>query len=49
MPVALEQKLRAKARKKWPGDKEQQDRYVYGTLRKTGWQPRRKKHRKTHR
>lgn len=32
MPIELERKLRARAQKKWPGDKERQDRYVYGTL-----------------
>ena len=32
MPKALEDKLKAEARKKFPHDKERQDRYVYGTL-----------------
>lgn len=38
MPKEMERKLRAEARKK--GLKgERADRYVYGTLRKTGWKP----------
>jgi len=51
MPKALEQKLRKKCKKEgW--SKKRCDKYVYGTLRKTGWKPpnqinkkRRKKHR----
>ena len=39
MPKKLEKELKAEARKKFPGDKERQDKYVYGTLRKTGWKP----------
>jgi len=39
MPKELERKLKAKARKKFPGNKERQDAYVYGTLRDTGWTP----------
>ena len=39
MPKKMERKLKARARKKFPGSKERQDRYVYGTLRKTGWKP----------
>lgn len=39
MPKKLERKLQVEARKRWPGDEEQQNRYVYGTLRKTGWKP----------
>lgn len=39
MPKALEEKLLAEARRKFPGDKRRQMRYVYGTLRKTGWKP----------
>lgn len=42
MPLALERKLRAEAKEKYPHDKEKQDAYVYGTLRKTGWKPKRK-------
>ena len=30
---------KAEAKKKFPGDRERQDKYVYGTLRKTGWTP----------
>jgi hypothetical protein len=40
MPKAAERALRAKARKKWPGDKKRQDRYVFGGMRhKLGWRP----------
>jgi len=46
MPKALERKLKAEAQKKFPGDKERQDKYVYGTLRKTGWVPSTQKHKK---
>ena len=31
MPEALERKLKAQARKKFPGNKKRQDRYVYGS------------------
>ncbi len=42
MPKALERKLKAEAKKK--GFKgERADRYVYGTLRKTGWRPKKRK------
>ena len=42
MPKVLEKKLRAEARKKgYTG--ERADRYVFGTLRKTGWKPSKKK------
>jgi hypothetical protein len=42
MPKALERKLKAEARKKgFTG--ERADKYVYGTLRKTGWKPSRQK------
>ena len=38
MPAELERKLKAQGRKK--GFKgERLDKYVYGTLRKTGWKP----------
>ena len=47
MPAALERKLKAEASKKFPGNEERQDAYVYGTLRKTGWTPSTQK-RKTH-
>ena len=39
MPKALEKELKAKAKKKFPGNKKKQDAYVYGTLRNTGWKP----------
>ena len=45
MPKKLERELKAQARKGFPGNKERQDRYVYGTLRKTGWKPKRKSRR----
>jgi hypothetical protein len=42
MPKELEEKLRRQACEK--GLKgERADRYVYGTLRKTGWEPEREK------
>jgi hypothetical protein len=42
MPEKLERKLKAQAAKKnW--SEERKDRYVYGTLRKTGWKPEREK------
>jgi hypothetical protein len=34
MPAELERKLKREAAKKFPGDQERQDRYVYGTLNK---------------
>ena len=46
MPKELEKILKREAAKKFPGDKEKQDRYVYGTLRKTGWVPEREKQKK---
>jgi len=42
MPKELEKKLKAEAKKKFPGNKERQDKYIYGTLRKTGWKPKNK-------
>jgi len=39
MPKKVEKKLKTQARKKFPGDKKRQDKYVYGTLRKAGWRP----------
>lgn len=39
MPEKLERELKKKAKKKFPGNKERQERYIYGTLRKTGWKP----------
>jgi len=44
MPKRMERKLRAEARKKGYG-KERTDAYVYGTMRKAGWKPRREKKR----
>ena len=42
MPKALEAKLRKQARKR--GFKgERADAYVYGTMRKLGWRPKREK------
>lgn len=42
MPEKLERELKAKARAKgFTGDRFR--RYVYGTLRKTGWKPQREK------
>mgnify|MGYP001586368442 CR=1 FL=1 len=42
MPKALERKLKAEAKKKGFTGK-RANAYVYGTLRKTGWTPKRKK------
>lgn len=42
MPKALERKLRREARAKHLS-KKRSNAYVYGTLRKTGWRPRRRK------
>lgn len=39
MPEKIEQNLREEAKKKFPHDKERQNAYIYGTLRKTGWKP----------
>lgn len=42
MPKKMEKELKKEARKK--GLKgERADAYVYGTMRKTGWKPKRKK------
>lgn len=42
MPIALERKLKARARKK--GLKgERKNAYVYGTMRKMGWRPSRER------
>jgi hypothetical protein len=42
MPKKLERELKSQAKKK--GLKgERADAYVYGTLRKTGWKPKREK------
>ena len=42
MPKALERKLKAQARKKG-FSKKRMGAYVYGTLRKTGWKPKRRR------
>ncbi len=42
MPVKMEKELKKEASKKFPGNKKRQDAYVYGTLRKTGWTPKKK-------
>jgi hypothetical protein len=48
MPKALENKLKREAAKKgFTG--ERADRYVYGTLRKTGWTPSTQKRKKLYR
>lgn len=45
MPKALERKLKAQAKKKGYG-KKRAGAYVYGTLRKTGWKPSKRKSKK---
>lgn len=45
MPIALEKRLRAEARKKGLTGK-RADAYVYGTMRNTGWMPTKKKRKK---
>lgn len=42
MPKALENKLKKEAKKRGLS-KEKAGAYVYGTLRKTGWKPKKKK------
>ena len=42
MPKELEEKLKRRAIRRFPKDKERQDAYVFGTLRKTGWTPNKK-------
>lgn len=42
MPKALEKKLEREAKKKGLKGK-REDAYVYGTLRKTGWKPKKEK------
>lgn len=42
MPKELEQKLKTEAQKKGFSGK-RADKYIYGTLRKTGWKPNREK------
>lgn len=36
----LKSKLRPEAEKKFPDDRERQDAYIFGTLRRLGWKPR---------
>ena len=43
MPKAMEKKLQSTAKKKFPGNKKRQDAYTYGSMRKTGWTPKKKK------
>ena len=40
MPKEMERKLKAQARKKRVKD---EDAYVYGTMRKAGWKPKRER------
>jgi len=42
MPKKLEKALKSQAKKKGLGG-EKADAYVYGTMRKTGWKPKREK------
>jgi len=42
MPKEMERKLKAEAKKKGLTG-ERADKYVYGTMRKTGWTPSKKK------
>ena len=42
MPKAMEQSLKAQARKKGMG-KKRANAYVYGAMRKTGWKPQTKR------
>lgn len=40
MPVALERKLRSEAKKKFGSTTSERARkFIYGTMRKTGWKP----------
>ena len=45
MPIKLERKLKKQATKKGLKGK-RKAAYIYGTLRKTGWKPTRKKRKK---
>ena len=45
MPKALEKKLKKQAKKKGLS-KKKAGAYVYGTLRKTGWKPKKKSSRR---
>lgn len=47
MPKKLEEKLKREARKKFGSSTSERARkYIYGTLRKSGWKPKRKHHKK---
>lgn len=39
MPKQVEASLRKEAEKKFPGDKQRQNAYIFGTMRKLGWKP----------
>lgn len=44
MPKAMEKTLKTKARKKFGSTTSKRARaYVYGTMRKTGWKPKKRK------
>jgi hypothetical protein len=44
MPAELERKLKSQARKRFGSTQSNRARaYIYGTLRKTGWRPRRER------
>jgi hypothetical protein len=44
MPKKMEKSLKKTAKKKFPGNKERQDRYVYRTMiKKTSWRPKKKR------
>jgi len=43
MPKVMERKLKAKARKKFGSTTSERARkYIYGTMRRTGWKPKKK-------
>jgi len=47
MPKKLERALKRRVNKKHPDwSKKRKDAYIYGTLRKTGWKPKKKRSRK---
>ncbi len=47
MPKALERQLKRRARKKFGSTTSKKARkYIYGTLRKTGWNPKRRRSRR---
>lgn len=44
MPAAMERRLKANARKKFHSTSSKRARkYTYGTMRKTGWKPKRER------